>query len=32
VKKPGVIALLRLHDPDANEVTLWQDLLSSGRA
>jgi hypothetical protein len=32
VEKPGVITLLRLHDPDANEVTLWQDLLRSGRA
>lgn len=25
--KPGVIALLRLADPDGNLVTLWQDLL-----
>jgi hypothetical protein len=25
--KPGVIARLRLPDPDGNEVTLWQDLL-----
>ena len=22
-EKPRVITLLRLHDPDANEVTLW---------
>jgi hypothetical protein len=29
--KPGVIALLRLQDPDANAVTLWQDLLGSRR-
>jgi hypothetical protein len=29
--KPGVITLLRLQDPDANEVTLWQDLLGSRR-
>jgi hypothetical protein len=29
--KPGVIALLRLHDPDANAVTLWQDLLGPRR-
>jgi hypothetical protein len=28
--KPGVITLLRLPDPDGNEVTLWQDLLHSG--
>jgi len=27
---PGVITLLRLPDPDGNEVTLWQDLLHSG--
>jgi hypothetical protein len=31
-EKPGVITLLRLHDPDANEVTLWQDLLRSRHA
>lgn len=31
-EKPGVIALLRLSDPDANAVTLWQDLLGSRRA
>jgi hypothetical protein len=31
-EKPGVITLLHLHDPDANEVTLWQDLLSSRHA
>jgi hypothetical protein len=30
--KPGVITLLRLHDPDSNEVTLWQDLLRSRHA
>jgi hypothetical protein len=29
--KPGVITLLRLRDPDANSVTLWQDLLGSRR-
>jgi hypothetical protein len=29
--KPGVIALLQLQDPDANAVTLWQDLLGSRR-
>jgi hypothetical protein len=27
-QKPGVIALLRLEDPDVNAVILWQDLLS----
>jgi predicted enzyme related to lactoylglutathione lyase len=32
VEKPGVIALLHLRDPDANAVTLWQDLLGSRRA
>lgn len=32
LEKPGVITLLRLRDPDANEVTLWQDLLRSGHA
>jgi hypothetical protein len=32
LEKPGVITLLRLHDPDANEVTLWQDLPRSGHA
>jgi N-acetylglutamate synthase-like GNAT family acetyltransferase/catechol 2,3-dioxygenase-like lactoylglutathione lyase family enzyme len=26
-RKPGVIALLRLADPDRNTVVLWQDLL-----
>ena len=26
-EKPGVITLLRLRDPDSNEVKLWQDLL-----
>ena len=31
-EKPGVITLLRLHDPDSNEVTLWQDLLRSRHA
>jgi len=31
-EKPDVITLFRLSDPDANEVTLWQDLLRSGRA
>jgi hypothetical protein len=31
-EKPGVIALLRLVDPDDNKVTLWQDLLGSRRA
>lgn len=31
-EKPGVITLLRLHDPDSNGVTLWQDLLRSRRA
>jgi hypothetical protein len=30
-QKPGVIALLRLRDPDANAVTPWQDLLGSRR-
>jgi hypothetical protein len=28
--KPGIITRLRLQDPDANEVTRWQDLLRSG--
>ena len=32
VEKPGVIALLRLADPDGNAVTLWQDLLGSRRS
>ena len=27
-EKPGVIALLRLPDPDGNAVVLWKDLLS----
>jgi hypothetical protein len=31
-EKPGVITLLSLRDPDANAVTLWQDLLGSRRA
>jgi hypothetical protein len=31
-EKPGVITLLRLRDPDANTVTLWQDLLGASRA
>jgi hypothetical protein len=31
-EKPGVITLLRLNDPDSNEVTLWQDLLRARRA
>jgi catechol 2,3-dioxygenase-like lactoylglutathione lyase family enzyme len=31
-EKPGVIALLHLSDPDANAVTLWQDLLGSRHA
>ena len=26
-RKPGVIALLELHDPDGNLVVLWEDLL-----
>jgi catechol 2,3-dioxygenase-like lactoylglutathione lyase family enzyme len=30
-EKPGLIALLRLADPDGNVVTLWQDLLGSRR-
>jgi hypothetical protein len=29
--KPGVIALLRLTDPDGNTVVLWQDLLGNHR-
>ena len=29
-RKPGVIALLRLPDPDSNTVVLWQDLLDRG--
>jgi catechol 2,3-dioxygenase-like lactoylglutathione lyase family enzyme len=28
--KPGVIALLELHDPDGNLVVIWQDLLDRG--
>ena len=28
-RKPGVIALLELHDPDGNLVVLWQDLLTT---
>ncbi|MGH3276670.1 MAG: VOC family protein [Streptosporangiaceae bacterium] len=31
-KKVGVITLLHLHDPDANSITLWQDLLGAKRA
>lgn len=31
-EKPGVIALLRLADPDGNKITLWQDLLGSRRS
>jgi hypothetical protein len=31
-EKSSVITLLRLHDPDANEVTLRQDLLRSRHA
>ena len=27
-RKPGVIALLELQDPDGNLVVLWQDLLT----
>lgn len=27
-RKPGVIAKLKLVDPDGNAVTLWQDLLT----
>jgi hypothetical protein len=30
-EKPGVIAVLRLADPDGNAVTLWQDLLGPSR-
>jgi catechol 2,3-dioxygenase-like lactoylglutathione lyase family enzyme len=30
-EKPGVIALLRLPDPDGNAVVLWQDLLGPRR-
>lgn len=26
--RPGIIALLRLRDPDGNAVMLWQDLMS----
>jgi hypothetical protein len=26
-RKPGVIAILQLPDPDRNTVVLWQDLL-----
>jgi len=26
-EKPGVIAVIRLEDPDRNAVVLWQDLL-----
>lgn len=29
--KPGVITLIRMCDPDSNDVTLWQDLLRRGR-
>jgi hypothetical protein len=29
-RKPGVIALLRLSDPDNNTLVLWQDLLDRG--
>jgi predicted enzyme related to lactoylglutathione lyase len=32
VEKPGVIAIVRLRDPDGNAVTLWQDLLGSQRS
>jgi hypothetical protein len=30
-EKPGVIKVLRLADPDANTVVLWQDLLGDRR-
>jgi hypothetical protein len=29
IVKPGVITALRLQDPDANTILLWQDLLGS---
>ena len=28
-RKPGVIALLELHDPDGNLLVVWQDLLTT---
>jgi predicted enzyme related to lactoylglutathione lyase len=31
-RKPGVIALLELRDPDGNLVVLWQDLLTTSSA
>jgi hypothetical protein len=30
-EKPGVIAVLRLANPDGNAVILWQDLLGERR-
>ena len=29
MEKPGIIALIRMRDPDLNEVTLWQDLMTT---
>ena len=26
-EKPGIITMVRIQDPDGNEVTLWQDLM-----
>ena len=31
-EKPGVIAVIRLEDPDRNVVVLWQDLLGRRRS
>ena len=30
-EKPGIITMLRIQDPDGNEVTLWQDLMPARR-
>jgi hypothetical protein len=30
-EKPGIITMVRIQDPDGNEVTLWQDLMPARR-
>jgi hypothetical protein len=30
-EKPGIITLVRMQDPDGNEITLWQDLMPASR-
>jgi len=31
-EKPGIITMVRIQDPDGNEVTLWQDLMPVRRS